>query len=135
MIQENKMLNLARDSSLLLLGGGLDPLLGDEGLEDPGVWVLGVAKVDNLIQNLVDEDKVVLDVLLTNFAEVVLHHLDHFKEELKDHGGVDILLGDGRQPQVGPLDVEDARFCDFCPVVEIPFRVVLKFCNGLLNLK
>ena len=67
---------------------------------------MGVAKVHNLIQNLVDEDKVVLDVLLADFAKVVLHHLDHLEEELEHHGGVDILLGDGGQPQVGPLDVE-----------------------------
>ena len=100
------MIYLAGNSSLLLLGGGLDPLLGDEGLEDPGVGVLGVAKVDNLIQNLVDEDKVVLHILLANFAKVVLHHLDHFKQELKDHGGVNILLSDRRKPQVGSLDVE-----------------------------
>ena len=97
---------LAGDGSLLPLGGGLDPLLGDEGLEDPGVGVLGVAKIDNLIQNLVDEDKVVLHILLANFAKVVLHHLDHFEEELKDHGGVNILLSDRRKPQVGSLDVE-----------------------------
>ena len=29
-------------------------------------------------------------------------------EELEHHGGVDILLGDRRQPDVGALDVEEA---------------------------
>ena len=49
---------------------------------------LRVAKVHNLVQKLVDQDKVVLDVLLGDLAEVVLHDLDHLEEELKDHGGV-----------------------------------------------
>ena len=29
------------------------------------------------------------------------------EEELEDHTGVNILLGDGGQPQVRPLDVEE----------------------------
>ena len=104
MIERN--VHLAGDSRLFLLSGGLDPLLGDEGLEDSRVRVLGISKVNNLIQDLVDEDKVVLDVLLADLAKVVLHDLDHLEEELKYHSGVDILLGDRGQPQVGPLDVE-----------------------------
>ena len=42
-----------------------------------------------------------------HLAEVALHDLDHLQEELEHHGGVDVLLGDGRQPDVGALDVEE----------------------------
>ena len=59
------------------------------------------------IQDLVDEDEVVLDVVLGDFAKVVLHDLHHLVQELEHHGGVDILLGDGRHPDVGTLYVEE----------------------------
>lgn len=62
----------------------------------------------NTIQQLIDEHKVVLDVLLADLAEVGRHHVAHFVKELKHHGGVDVLLGDGSQPYVGALDVEEA---------------------------
>ena len=67
---------------------------------------LRVAKIEELVEQLVDEDKVILDIFLANFSKVVLHNLYNLQKELKHHGGVDILLGDGGQPQVGPLDVE-----------------------------
>lgn len=60
------------------------------------------------VQQLVDEHKVVLDVLLADFAEVGGHDVAHLVEELEDHGGVDVLLGDGRQPDVGAFDMEEA---------------------------
>lgn len=60
------------------------------------------------VQQLVDQHKVVLDVLLADFAKVGRHDVAHLVQELKYHGGVDILLGDGRQPDVGALDVEEA---------------------------
>lgn len=60
------------------------------------------------IQKLVDQHKVVLDVLLADLAEICSHDVTHLVEELEDHGGVDILLGDGSQPDVGALDVEEA---------------------------
>lgn len=93
--------------ALLFLGLRLDPLLGDKGLENACVSVLRVTKVQDLVQQLVDEHKVVLDVLLADLAKVGLHHLTHLEQELKDHGGVDILPGHCRQPDVGPLDVEE----------------------------
>ena len=98
--------HLARDGRLLLLGGGLDALLRDEGLEDASVRVLRIAEVNDLIKNLIDQDKVVLHVLLADLAEVVLHHLDKLQQELEHHGGVHVLLGHRRQPQVRSLDVE-----------------------------
>lgn len=60
------------------------------------------------IEQLVDEHKVVLDVLLADLAKVGCHDVAHLIQELEHHGGVDILLGDGRQPDVGALDVEEA---------------------------
>ena len=59
------------------------------------------------IQDFVDEYKVVLDVVLRDFAKVGLHDLHHFVQEFKDHGSVDILLGHGSHPDVGTLDVEE----------------------------
>jgi hypothetical protein len=37
------------------------------------------------IQELINEDKVVLDVLLRNFAKIGLHHICHLQEELENH--------------------------------------------------
>ena len=58
------------------------------------------------VQQLVDEDKVVLDVLLADLPKVGSHDITHLVEELKHHGSIDVLLGDGGQPDVGALDVE-----------------------------
>lgn len=60
------------------------------------------------IQQLIDEHKVVLDVLLADLAKVGRHDVTHFVEKLKHHGGVDVLLGDCCQPDVGALHVEEA---------------------------
>lgn len=60
------------------------------------------------VQQLVDQHKVVLDVLLADFAKVGGHDVTHLVKELKHHGGVDVLLGDGRQPDIGALDMEEA---------------------------
>ena len=43
-------------------------------------------------------------------SEVVvpyLHNVAHLEQELEDHRGVDVLLGDRREPDVGSLDVEE----------------------------
>lgn len=60
------------------------------------------------IEQLVDEHKVVLDVLLADLAKVGCHDVAHLVKELEHHGGVDILLCDRRQPDVGALDMEEA---------------------------
>ena len=99
--------DLRRDGRLLLPARRLDALLRDERLQDARVRVLRVPKVQQLVQQLVDEHKVVLHVLLGDLAEVGLHDVAHLEQELKDHGGVHVLLGDGRQPDVGALDVEE----------------------------
>lgn len=58
------------------------------------------------VQQLVDEHKVVLDVLLADLAKVGRHDITHLVEKLEHHRCVDILLGDCCQPDVGTLDVE-----------------------------
>ena len=60
------------------------------------------------VEQLVDEDKVVLDVLLRDLAEVRLHDADDLEQELEHHRCVHILLRHGRQPDVGTLYVEEA---------------------------
>lgn len=60
------------------------------------------------IEELIDQHEVIFNIFLGNLSEVALHDFHHFEQELEDHGGVDILLGNGRQPDVGPLDVHEA---------------------------
>lgn len=64
------------------------------------------------IQQLVDEHKVVLDILLTDLPKVGRHDITHLVEELEHHSSVDILLGDSSQPDVGALDMKEASAGD-----------------------
>jgi hypothetical protein len=63
-------------------------------------------KMIHTIEQLVDKNKVVLDVLLRDLSKVRLHNIDDLKHELENHGGVDILLGDGGHPDIGSLQSE-----------------------------
>ena len=73
---------------------------------------LWISKIQDLVQQLVNQDKVVLDVLLGNFSEIISHDLDDLVEELEYEGGVDILLGHSRDPNVDALHVKEARARD-----------------------
>jgi len=97
---------------LFLFALRLDACLRDERLEHASVAVLRIAKVEYLIEQLVYEHKVVLDVFLVDLAKVRLHDLRETYEELEYHGTVDILLGDGGQPDVGTADVKERRACN-----------------------
>jgi len=66
------------------------------------------------VQQLVDENKVVLDILLADLAEVRLHHVAHLNEELKHHRRVHVLLRDGREPDIGATNVKERRACNVC---------------------
>jgi len=99
--------DLGRDLHLLLLTLRLDAHLRNERLEYARVAVLRIPKVEYLVEQLVDEHKVVLDVLLVDLAEVRLHDLREPYEKLEYHGTVDVLLSDGGQPNVGPADVKE----------------------------
>ena len=59
------------------------------------------------IQKLVDQNKIVLDVLLSDLTKVGVHYKNHLVEELKHHRSVHILLRDGRQPHVVSLYVKE----------------------------
>ena len=78
---------------------------------DPKHEVFGDA--GDQTEEISDENKSIVWFLVKqvrpgmDLSKVVLHNLNNFEEKLKDHGGVDILLGDGRQPEVGTLDVEE----------------------------
>lgn len=64
------------------------------------------------IQKLVDEHKVVFDVLFTDLSKIGSHHITHFVEELEDHRCINILLGDGSQPDIGTFDMEETGASD-----------------------
>jgi hypothetical protein len=68
-----------------------------------GLWV---AKVHHLIQQLVDDDKVVPYALLLELLEVLCEDLDHLVQEQKDLGGICVAFGEGEEVEVVVADVE-----------------------------
>jgi hypothetical protein len=71
-----------------------------------GLGGLRVAEVHHLVQQLVDDDKVVADALLLELLEVLGEDLDDLVQEQQDLGGVGVALGEGEQVQVVVADVE-----------------------------
>lgn len=57
----------------------LDTRLCDEGFQNASICVLGISEIQDLIQQLVDENKIVLDVLFRDFAKVGLHDSAHLQ--------------------------------------------------------
>ena len=57
-------------------------------LQNLGLGCLWVAKVHHLIQQLVDDDKVVPYTFLLELLEVFCKDLDHLVEEEEDFGGI-----------------------------------------------
>jgi hypothetical protein len=64
-------------------------------------------KQRHTIQELVDQDKVVLDGFLIELPKVAPAQLDQAVEELEDEGGVRVALGDGHQVDVFVLDMAE----------------------------
>lgn len=95
------------------LGGILDPLLrldtlgGDVHFQGVGLGVLGIAEVDNLVEQLVNKDEVVLDGLLVKLAKVAATQLDQAVQEFEDKSSIGIALGDGHQIDVLVLDMAE----------------------------
>ena len=59
-----------------------------------GVCGLGIAKVHHLVKELVDDDKVVADALLTDLAKVLLECINELVEEEKCHCPVHVAVSD-----------------------------------------
>lgn len=85
----------------------LDALGGDVHLQSICLGVLGVSKVEDLVQQLVYQDKVVLDSLLVKLAKVCLSQAYQTVQKLKDECGIGIALGDGDQVDILVLDMAE----------------------------
>jgi len=64
--------------------------------------------IEQTVKKLIDEHKVVFDVVLSDFAEVRLHDGHHFRQKLKHQRRIDVLFGRHRQPYVRPFYMEKA---------------------------
>ena len=72
-----------------------------------GVSGLGIAKVHQLIQQLVADDEVVSDALLLHLLEVLPHHLADPVQQTEHHGHVGVVPGGGHHVDVAVLDVPE----------------------------
>ena len=66
------------------------------------------------IQNLINQYKVVLHILLVQFPEVRLQYFHGFGQQFKHHGRVDVLLRHDGDPDIAPFDVEETGPGDVC---------------------
>ena len=78
------------------------------------IGLLRVAEIQNLIQQLVNQDKVVLNILLVDLTKVTLHDFNHLGEEFEHQHRVHILLCDGTQPDVASFCVKEAGPGNVC---------------------
>eukprot|EP00053_Salpingoeca_punica_P008787 m.78484 g.78484 ORF g.78484 m.78484 type:complete len:448 (+) comp14750_c0_seq1:297-1640(+) len=103
-------------AALVRLDDG-DGLVVDKGLEHLRRGRLAVSKVDGLVEELVNEDKVDADALLGQHAAVVLEDVGDTRQELEDHGWghVELCRADKEQAvaldvdKVDPFDIKDRR--------------------------
>lgn len=75
-------------------------------LQDLALCCLRVSKVHHLIQQFIDDDKVVPDTLLLQHLEVFGKHLHNLVEEQKDLGGIRVSFGQCEDVEVAVTDVE-----------------------------
>ena len=54
--------------------------------------ILWITKIENLIQQFVDQHKVVFDVFLGNLRKIALHDIHYSIQEFKNSGSIDIIL-------------------------------------------
>ena len=80
-------------------------LLGNEGTEDGGIQALWEAVVHGLVEELVNDDKVIPYGLFLEGAKVILEHRRELVEEGNDEGGIGILACYSAQIQVIVLDI------------------------------
>lgn len=91
-------------------GAGLDlelvGLLGDVLLEDLGLGGLWVAKVHHLVEEFVNDDKVVADGFFLEGFEVLSEDLDDLVKEEEDLGGIRVAFCESEEVEVVVADVE-----------------------------
>jgi hypothetical protein len=80
--------------------------LGDVFLEDFRFGCLWVAKVHHLVEEFVDNDKVIADRFFFEFFEVFGEDFDYFVEEKEDFGGIRVALCEGEEVQIVVSDIE-----------------------------
>lgn len=86
---------------------GLDALCRDVHLQRVGLGILRVPEVENLVQQLIHQHKVVLHSLLIELAKVGLAQAHEPIEELKDQGGIRVTLGHRHEVDVLVLDMAE----------------------------
>jgi hypothetical protein len=70
---------------------------------------LRVAKVHHLVQQLIDDDKVVAYALLLQHLEVLGEDLDDLVQEEQDFGGIRVALGKREDIEIVVPDIEVLR--------------------------
>lgn len=85
----------------------LDALGGDVHFQRVRLRVLRVAKIEDLIEQFVDEDEVVFDSFFVEFAKVGFAEGDETVEEFEDEGRVGIGFGYRDDVDVFVLDVRE----------------------------
>lgn len=75
-------------------------------LQNLGLGGLWVAKVHHLVQQLVDDDKVVPYTLLLKLFEVFGKDLDDLVQEQQYLGGIGVSFGEGKEVEVVMADIE-----------------------------
>ncbi len=78
-------------------------------LQDLALGGLRVAKVHHLVQQLIDDDKVVAYALLLQHLEVLGEDLDDLVQEEQDFGGIRVALGKREDIEIVVPDIEVLR--------------------------
>ena len=88
-----------------------------------------MTKVENLVEELVDEDKVLVDGVLSDLVKVGLECVDNLVQKLKDKSSIHVLSGNCSNKNLSNLDVEESctshvtdRSSDFFCVQDIAFE-------------
>lgn len=77
---------------------------------------LRVAKVHHLIEQFIDDDKVIADTLLLQYFEVFREYLHDLVQEKEDLGGIGVLLSQGKNVKVAVTDVEVLGKAEFSAI-------------------
>lgn len=75
-------------------------------LQDLTLCCLGVSKVHHLIQQFVNDDKVIANTLLLEDLEVFGEDLHKLVEEEEDLGGIRVSFGQSENVQVAVTDIK-----------------------------